>query len=164
MNLFQLNHEQNELLQLIENGDISSEDAADTMDAMDYDFDKKIENICHVLRTLKAKETALDNEVKRLTDMKASVSANILSLNNYALCGMIAADKKEIKSDLFKVSIRNGREVVKVTAEGVIPNAYCVTKPSTSSPDKKAILAALKDGMEIAGCELTRSAKTINIK
>jgi hypothetical protein len=131
---------------------------------MSFDIDRKIENICYVLRSLQARESAIDNEIDRLANIKATTEASITRLKEYALQGMIAADKKKIESDLFNVSIRNGKDIVKITAEGIVPNAFCRTKPATSAPDKSAILKALKAGDEIAGCELAKSNKTIHIK
>lgn len=164
MNLFQLTADQRELLSMVENAELSLEDAADTLDGMSFDIDRKIENVCFVLRAMQARETAIGNEIDRLATIKESTKAGIARLKDYALQGMIAADKKKIESDLFNVSVRNGRDIVKITAEGIVPNAFCKTRPATSSPDKAAILKALKDGDEIAGCELTKSDKTISIK
>ena len=164
MNLFQLTAGQRELLAMVENAELSLEDAADTLDGMSFDIDRKIENICYVLRSLEARESSINNEIYRLGNIKATTKSSIARLKDYALQGMISADKKKIESDLFNVSIRNGKDIVKITAEGIVPNAFCRTKPATSAPDKAAILKALKAGEEIAGCELAKSDKTISIK
>ena len=164
MNLFQLTAGQRELLTMVENAELSLEDAADTLDGMSFDIDRKIENICYVLRSLEAREAAINNETDRLAEIKKNTKASITRLKDYALQGMISADKKKIESDLFNVSVRNGKDIVKITAEGIVPNAFCRTKPATSAPDKAAILKALKAGEEIAGCELEKSNKTISIK
>lgn len=164
MNLFELTAGQRELLTMVENAELSLEDVADTIEGMSFDIDRKIENICYVLRSLQARESAINNEIDRLGSIKETTKASITRLKEYALQGMISADKKKIESDLFNVSIRNGKDIVRITAEGIVPNAFCRTKPATSAPDKAAILKALKAGDEVAGCELVKSNKTISIK
>jgi len=164
MNLFQMNHQQRELLSVIENGELSPEDAADTLDAMDYDFDKKVEDICHVLRDLTSREQSIKNEMERLTSLKSSVSNNIIRLKEYALQGMISSGKTSIKSDLFNVSLRKGRQVVDVKCHESIPDEYVRITPATESPDKAKILKALKSGEKVDGCAITTGKQSLNIK
>tara|TARA_R110002020_G_scaffold463746_1_gene683972 strand:- start:48 stop:542 length:495 start_codon:yes stop_codon:yes gene_type:complete len=164
MNLFQLTEQQNELLRMVENAEMSLEDVSDTLEGVDYEIDKKVENICYVLRLLESRETAMKNEIDRITELKQGVSGNIERLKKYALQGMNAAGKKRIESDLFTVSIRQGREVVKVNSESVIPFSYTTTSEPVTKPNKKLILAALKSGEKVAGCEMIRAENSLSIK
>jgi len=51
-----------------------------------------------------------------------------------------------------------------ITDQAALPRIYIATVPATERPDKKAILAALKNGKEIAGAKLIDDRRRLEVK
>lgn len=79
-------------------------------------------------------------------------------VKQYLSSHMLACGITEIKSDdgTFKASLAIGRdESVDVFDEKQLPGDYMVEK-TTTSPDKKLIAKAIKDGFEVPGARIVR--------
>lgn len=151
-------------LQNIENdGDKSLEEAIhNSLDDLNLEFNDKIDNIIKLNQSIDGDLLLIDLEIKRLQSRKQSFKNHQDSLKSYVLKNMDELDKKTIKTALFSVTNVAGKDKVIIDNEGDIPDLFINIKV-VESPDKKAILKALKDG-EIPGCHIEKSDNSLRIK
>ena len=67
--LFKLTEQQNHVLQMVENEDLTLEEAQDTLEALSMEIKDKIDAYCHVNRKLSAELEALKNEEARIKQL-----------------------------------------------------------------------------------------------
>ena len=77
---------------------------------------------------------------------------------------MAAAGVTKIECPDVTLSRRKNPASVEVFEEGLIPQAYMRTPtPPPPEPDRKAIIAALKEGIDVPGCRLMQKER-VDIK
>jgi small-conductance mechanosensitive channel len=161
MNLRELTQDQQGILDLVENGDLTLDDVKDHLDQLTQDRSKKIENCLHVINRLDSSAAAIAVEIERLTAMQKAATNNAKKARDWLLMNLEDGEKHEF--DLFKVSRVKGRQVVNVTDESKLFSMYIKTKEVTSV-DKKLLLADLKQGVEVDGAEIAIGNPSLRIK
>jgi cell division protein FtsX len=161
--IFELTKEQSQLKALIESGELSQEDAADTFEGMEHELDSKIDSYCHVLNHLDAQLTAIQNEKTRYAQLEAEKKNEIKRVKQTLLAGLSGIEKTKFDTGHFKGHIRKGSQSVKVIDANEIPAEYIEVKV-TEQPDKTAIKNALKAGDKIQGVELVTGDSSLIIK
>jgi len=162
MNLRELTGDQLAIKKLVEDGELSNDDVKDHLDSLEEDRNKKIENILFVISEMESKKSAIQKELIRLGEMENKATKDVVRLKDYLASNMEDGEKHEF--DLFKVSRVKGRDVVNVLSNEDIPMDYMTHKPETWNPDKRAILADLKKGVEISGVEISTGKPSLRIK
>lgn len=109
----------------------------------------KIENVALWVKNLKAEASAYKAEKDAFAEREKAAKAKIENLSEW-LTGALNGEK--LTSNRVAISFRKS-ESVKITDIDAIPNNYIV-ETITESPDKVAIKAALKNGLDVPGCEL----------
>ncbi len=132
-----------------ENADI--ELIQNTLEGVEYEFEVKAENIAKLIKSLEYEAEILKSEKQRLEAKMKNKEAKIDWLKQYLRGQMQKAGKERIKTPLFNISIQNNPPAVEVIDEEKIPVYYIRYKAEI---DKKAILAALKEGKEVPGAIL----------
>lgn len=79
----------------------------------------------------------------------------VTNLKSYVFDQMVGLKKKSIKGNIFTLSIRKNAPSVDIKDEDSIPDKYKIPQPSKL--DKKAILADLKQDIEIDGADIKQS-------
>jgi len=138
-------------------------DIGDTFEAIEGAFNEKAVSVVHVINNMGGSVTALENEVKRLSDRLKTVKNRQSSIKEYLRYNMEATGINKISCDLFTISIKQGRDIVQIDDESKIPTDYLNIKTS-ATPMKREILADLKEGKEIAGASIVKSKSSISIK
>ena len=162
MNLYELTDE------LIQLQDMMSEECEeqvllDTIEAVEGEFDAKIEGYCKVIKNLEADAKALKEEAKRLSARQKSIENNISRMKNAMTEALRQTGKKEA-GGLLKAKIqKNG---------GMLP--LIVTEPSESLPDafrkvsyeadNDAIRKALDEGQELRFASYGERGESLRIK
>ena len=139
------------LYELLENGEIDEQVVLDTMEAIGAS--EKLESYCYVQKTLEAEIAAFKAEIERLTARKASLEKQVERMKAAQVDFMLATGQKSAAAGTFKLSIRENKSV-DVIDESVIPPEFMTVVPETRKPDKKAMLAALKNGEQICGAAI----------
>lgn len=152
-----------ELLAIASDPDLPPEALADTLEGLEGEIKIKAENIIHILLNSGTDVVALDGEIKRLQARKKSIENGKERLKEYLRFNMEATGITRIECPLFSISLGKGRAIVSIDDEGALPGEYVNTK-TTTAPDKRRILAALKDGAVIEGASLTTSEPSLRIK
>jgi chaperonin cofactor prefoldin len=140
--------------------ELDAETMADTLEAIEGEFEVKAESICYVLANIDSDIDALDNEVKRLQARKKVLNNRKESLKDYLRENMTAIDKSKIETSLFTISRVKGRASALISDEALIPKQF---QRITVSIDKTALLAELKN-QPVEGAELTTSKELLRIK
>lgn len=151
MTLFEMSAAARELLALLEAGEIDEQTVLDTIESIGAN--EKLESYVYVQKNLEAEIDAFKAEIERMTARKKSLEAQVERLKNAQISFMQASGQKSANAGTFKLTMRENKSV-EITDEAAIPAEYITVIPSSTRPDKKAMLAALKEGKEISGASL----------
>ncbi len=138
-------------------------DIGDTFEAVEASFNDKAISVVHVIQNMGGNVSALETEIDRLSKRLKTVKTRQESIKEYLRFNMEATGINKISCDLFTISIKQGRDIVQIDDDSLIPTDYLNIKTS-STPMKREILADLKTGKEIAGASMVKSKSSISIK
>jgi len=162
MNIYKIQNEYQLLInQIIENeGEITPElETALTINK--EQLEQKGVNYAYVIKQLDYDCEQIDNEIARLNKLK-KVRANLTDrLKNTVSSAMQLFEVEKIETPLIKLNFRNS-ESVEITNEQQLDAKFIVTKTVTS-PDKKAIKDAIKNGEVVEGATISYN-KNLQIK
>lgn len=119
MNLYEITGNLLELQNLLETDEFDEETLADTLEAVEGEYEIKLENYCKVIRNLEASITAVKDEITRLTNKRKSLEKNIDRLKEVMFTSMKTTGINKVKGTLFTVSIQKngGKEPVIVDVD-----------------------------------------------
>jgi len=113
----------------------------------------KAVDYCYVIKSLESDCEQIDNEIARLNKLK-KVRSNLTDrLKNTVSSAMQLYEVEKIETPLIKLSFRNS-ESVEITNEQQLDACFIVTKTVTT-PDKKAIKDAIKNGELVCGATIS---------
>lgn len=121
----------------------------DKLPELQIEREKKLENIALWIKNLKAEEVALKAEKDAFSEREKQTKAKREKLSEW-LTGALNGEK--MSTNKVAISFRKS-ESVKINDIDAVPMDYIV-ETITESPDKTAIKAALKNGLDVPGCEL----------
>ena len=119
------------LQEMMSDPDVDPETIQDTLEAMDGDYEEKLENCGKVITNLSVIATGIEKEEKRLNARKKTINNQIDRLKKNIKESMIALDKKRVKTELFSYSIKDGVPSVVIDDEDRVPSEF-----RTPQPDK----------------------------
>ena len=160
MKLYELTENYNNLLELLDRDDIDPQIIQDALNSVADDIDTKADNIVRLIKSLKAEEEALKNEIANLTVRKQSVSNKSDRLKQY-LADQMAITGRDKIGKLHQARMQNNPPSVSVENEKAIPSCYWLWQEPKL--DRKAILQLLKEGQEIAGATLVQD-RSLRVK
>ena len=164
--LYELTEEISALQDLITDGECTQEQIADTLDALNGEFEEKCINVAKVIKGIECDVAAIKQERTRLAEREKTISGRIDSLKQYLKSHMEQNDIKKIEWPMFTISIRAGSPVVNVTDESLIPDEFMKVETKVN-PDKVSIKKAykeLEEGEEIPGVNVVTGESSILIK
>ena len=162
MNLYELT---DELIQLQEMMSEECEEQVllDTIEAVEGEFDAKIEGYCKVIKNLEADAKALKEESKRLSARQKSIENNISRMKNAMQTALIQTGRKEA-GGLLKAKIqKNGGMLPLILSEAPerLPEAF---RRVSYEADNEAIRKALDEGQELDFAEYGERGESLRIK
>ncbi len=162
MNIYQIKNEYQLIISEIINneGEITPElETALTINK--EQLQSKAVDYSYVIKQLDSDCEQIDAELKRLQQLK-KVRTNLAErLKNTISDAMNLYEVEKIETPLIKLSFRNS-ESVEITNEKQLDACFIVTKTVTS-PDKKAIKDAIKNGEVVTGATISYN-KNLQIK
>lgn len=138
-------------------------DITDTMAALEGEFSLKAEGLAKVMAVIDGDSETIDTEIERLKQMKSAKEARKEKLKEYLRMNMEAGGIKKISCPLFTITLVEGREIAVVEDDSALPDEYVDVKTEIK-PNKTAIAAALKEGIDVPGAHLERGKSSIRIK
>lgn len=161
--LYNLSESALELMEMIANGDIDKEQIEGTLGAMLENSEQGIKDIAAVHQELNPQIDAIDTQIKRLQGKKKQLQERQLKLKNSVGAVMHKLDIKKVQHDMFTVLNKPGTSSVEVIDQSKLPDDLVSVKV-TSTPDRKAIKAALNNGVDLSGAaKLVTTDYTVQI-
>jgi hypothetical protein len=154
MTLYEMSDTARQLYALLDAGEIDEQTVLDTMESIGAA--EKLESYVFIQKQLEAEIAAFKAEIERMTERKRSLEANVERMKRAQIDYMQATGQRSASAGTFKLTLRDNKSVA-VDDESLIPREFMVEKPATYQPDKKAIMAALKDGKTVAGAHIETS-------
>ena len=104
---------------------------------------------------------AISNRIKQLQELKQKEEKQIDKLEDYFKTCLGILDVTSLQGVDSKISIQKNPPSCLITNEDMIPPQFITTKipEPVISIDKKALLAKLKEGEVIEGCELRQGTR-----
>lgn len=163
MRLYDISQQFLSIQELAENDESMIEAVADTMEGIAADFEQKGQAVVVIFRGMEADIDAIDSEMKRLSEKKKAIQNRVEWLRNYLRDNMAATGITKISCPLFNITLSEAAKQVEVFDESALPDDY-VTVKTVLSPDKRKLLADLKEGVEIPGAMLVDGTRRLTIK
>jgi hypothetical protein len=114
----------------------------------------KVDNICTYIDDLTGSEALIEQEIKRLKDLKDRFAKKRESLHRYMMQNLQATFPADTKFTTAYHEISSRRSTkVEITDEDLLPENMVRTKTITS-PDKDSIREAIQAGNQIPGAQL----------
>lgn len=141
-NMYALTKAYEEVQALAEAG----EDVTDTLLSLEGDIEVKAENTNKVIKMFTYNNTAIDEEIKRLQEIKKHNENAIERLKSGIENMMIALGKREIKTPLFSAKWVKNPPAVVIDDEAKVDAKYLTIIPQSYKVDKNALKEDLKAG------------------
>ena len=162
--MYELTEQMKGLQLLIDDGEMSAEDLADTLEGLSGDLLAKGKDVLLYMANLDGDIKAFDDEIKRMTARKKTLSNHHAWLKEYLRTNMIECDFTKIESPLFTATLRKPTKMVEITSEKDLPVSYQTMIPASWQINKRQILKDLKAGIEIPGARLIDAKQGLTIK
>lgn len=157
MKLYEITNSINQVKKFVDNQDELNE----YLEQLDLELQDKAKNIFMLIKNIEAPVVAIDDEIKRLSEMKKSYQSKANNLKNYISFTMQKNGIEKIESDIVKFSFRKS-ESVEIIDESMIPSEFINIK-EVKTVDKIAIKKAIKAGNNVRGIEI-KVNKNLQIK
>lgn len=166
MNLYEVTGNVLTLQAMLESDEFDAEVLADTMEAVDGEYEYKIEQYCKVIKNLEADMDALKAETKRLSDKRKVLENNVDRLKAAMFESMKATGKTKVKGTVFTAAIqKNGGKLPLIVADDVttdhLPDQLVIV---TEKPNLEAIRELLEAGKVVDGFTLGERGESLRIK
>ena len=163
-NLYELTGNRLALQHKLEVLNFDEETILDTLEANSTELSEKIADYGYIIRNRTSFADSMSAEIERMTSRRDAELKRIAAIEKWLLRNMQGCGITKIECPAFTVAVQNNPPKVDVLDEKQIPEDYWRTpdpKPPVAAPDKRLILAAMKDGYPVPGCILTQSARLV---
>lgn len=152
MSLYDLTGNFLALQEMMMDPDVDPEVVQDTLDAMDGDYEEKLENYGKVITNLSTLAAGIDEEEKRLKARKQTINNHIDRLKKNIKESMIALDKKKVKTELYSYTVKGGSPSVVIDDADKVPAEFRTPQPDKINMDgiKRLLKSSDKDFNEYA--------------
>ena len=166
MTLYELNTQFERIMEMAESGEFEEDVIRGTLESVEGDIEDKLDSYGVVVNELLNDIEKIDNELKRLTAKKRTLSGSVDYLKRNVMDTLIRLDKRTIKGDHFTWTIaKNGGQRPVVFKEGYnilsIPECF---QDWTVKPDRELIREALENGEELDFATLGERGESLRLK
>lgn len=153
--LYTLTENYRNLEELIDNPDIPREMIDQALNEVMDSIQDKAVNIAKFMKNIDTEVEQIKLEEQRLAARRRSLVNKSEGLKEYLYEQMKAINLQKFKTPLFSFGIQKNPPSVDIFDESKVPVCYLVEQAPTV--DKKAILEALKAGIEVTGTRIKQS-------
>ena len=158
--LYKLTENYNNILALVGDESIPDYEIADALKVLDADIETKCSNGIGLLQQIKAYESAVDAEIKRLQSVKKMFAGRVKAIEKVYVDGLTAIDKAETgimtERGLMKVKKNPARLVI--DDEYKIPRRFIKTT-IVEEVDKSTLKSSIKSGEQVEGAHLEQGVR-----
>ena len=152
LKLFEISAQLLQLEMLTDSDDLPAEVIADTLEALEGDFESKAVQVAKFVLSLQANAAAVADAAKAMKERAERIQKRADSIRAYLLFHMQAINQKRIETPELVIRRQNNPAAVVVTDEHAIPAQFWVQpEPPPLRIDKKAIKAAIDAGARVEG-------------
>jgi Siphovirus Gp157 len=152
LKLYEISNQFQALEQLGDSDDLPAEVIANTLEALEGDFDTKAVQVAKFILSLEANASATMGAAKAMTERAARIAKRAESIRAYLQFHMQALEKKRIESHELVINRRVNPPAVIITDEHAVPAQFWVQPPPPPPRlDKKAIKEAIDAGERVEG-------------
>lgn len=169
MKLYEISADYQRFQEQIESGEIPEEAIADTLEAIEGEFDDKVDNIACIIKSLLAEAKEIKSERDALDGRMKQKQKTADRLTKSLKDEMLFSGRTKVETPRNVVKIRNNPPSVEIENEedfisfaqaNELDNLLSYSQPK---PNKTAIKDVLKDGVELPGVRLVKG-KRLDIK
>jgi hypothetical protein len=140
--------------------DFDSDTVADTLEAIEGEFEQKAINVAALLRSMEAEADAIDSAMWNMAKRRQRLNAKADWLRGYVLHQMQTMGINEIRSPWFVLKPTKNPPAVVVDDPAALPAEFMrQPEPPPPAPDKGAIKEALAAGREVPGARLVTGTR-----
>jgi len=140
----------------------------DTLEAVQGEYEAKIEAYCKVIKNIEADMEALKAEAKRLTDKRKTLENNVDRLKKAMFDSMKATNTPKVKGQLFTVAIQKNGGVIPINYDkndkNITANLPDQLVNIVETPNLEAIRELLEAGKVVDGFTLGERGESLRIK
>lgn len=129
-NLYDLTGEMLQLQDLLMDPDIDPQLIEDTIESLDFDYEKKLEGYAKIIKNFEALTEASKKEEERIKDRRKFFENQIESMKRRIKDSMIVLNKKQVRTAIFLFSLKQGQPKLSIDNADMIPKEYLVPQPS----------------------------------
>jgi len=159
MNIYELSTEAQALADILADEETTDELAAQAHKLQEIILEgllpEKVESYCHVIAKLDRESKALKDEEKRLAARRKVRENNVANMKSRLHDALEAIDAKKIDAGTWTVTRCKSPASLLVGSEDAIPKQFF--KQLDPQLDRRALLDAIQDGMEVDGVQLNES-------
>lgn len=157
--LYELTDAYRNIQDMIENGDENLEAILTTIND---EIETKAENYAKVMANMESDIDAIDKEIERLQNRKATIKNGIARMKETLYQNMKQIGKEKFKTELFTFTIaKNGGKQPIAIQEDQVPQEY---KVATYSTNKDLIREVLERGIELPFAKFEERGETLRIR
>lgn len=162
-NIYDLTADMLRIQDMMTDPELDAQTLADTMEAVEGEFEQKAEDYAKVMKNLEGDAKAIKAEEERLAEKRRAIENNIKTMKMRLESSMTITGKTKFKTDLFSFGIqKNAPSVVMETEDiSLIPAEYIRTKQEI---DKTALKDALKAGVSLEGIAHLEQTESLRIR
>ena len=166
MTLYELNVQMQEILDMAESGEFDEELIANTLEGVEGEIEIKLDSYGVIIIELQADIEKIDQEIKRLTTKKKTISNSIDYLKKMVMQTMGTLNTRKVKGDKFTWTIaKNGGKAPLIIDESVpaisLPEEYQLWDVK---PNKEVIRQDLEAGKELPYARLGERGESLRLK
>lgn len=163
MTLYELTGNYKKLSEMMDDPEIDEQALADTMEAVQGEYDDKVANYGRVILIKNAEIDSLDKEIKRLQSKKETVKKNVTKLKGAVYLSMKETGRTKAGDSITSIRIRkNGGKLPLIFNEGVeVPTEFTKT---TIETDNDKVREALDEGKVLSFAHYGERGESITIK
>jgi hypothetical protein len=152
LKLYEISNQFQSLEQLTESDDLPAEVIADTLEALEGDFEAKAVQVAKFILSLEANAEAVRQAATQMMGRSNRIANRAASIKAYLQFHMQALEKKRIESPELVIVRRANPPAVVITDEHAVPEQFWIQPPPPDKRiDKKAIKAAIDKGERVDG-------------
>lgn len=127
MTIYELTEQFKELMNLIEDGEYTEGQLADTIEGLEGEIEIKADGYAKVMKSIEGNIACLKAEIERLTKKRTSLEQSIARLKTSLEMAMRETGKTKFKTELFSFGIQ--KNPAKLIITGDVPEEYLVPQP-----------------------------------
>ncbi len=159
--LYELADSYAQLLDMIDNEEVSFEDIRDTLESIEDVAEEKFENIAKLIKLTEGDIDLFKSEENRIASRRKTMENKVKSLKSYLVESLDRMQKKSVEAGTFKIRKQKNPDTIYISEGATIPEEYLI--PQEALVNNKALKeAVLKEGKEIEG--VSKAPETFHIR